>query len=68
MLEEDDASQVEQLVFCDQRSVAHAAGDFLRMRLFYEETEEEREKAQDSPTKLSKKGRKGMIWCMRSIM
>lgn len=32
-LEEDDCSQVEQLVFCDQRRMAHAAGEFLALRI-----------------------------------
>ena len=32
-LEEDDCSQVEQLVFCDQRGMAHAAGEFFSMRI-----------------------------------
>lgn len=33
ILEEDDCSQVEQLVFCDQRRMAHAAGEFLALRI-----------------------------------
>ena len=32
-LEEEDCSQVEQLVFCDQRRMAHAAGEFLALRI-----------------------------------
>ena len=30
---EDDCSQVEQLVFCDQKRMAHAAGEFLALRI-----------------------------------
>ena len=33
VLEEEDCSQVEQLVFCDQRRIAHAAGEFLALRI-----------------------------------
>ncbi|XP_066922254.1 cohesin subunit SA-2-like isoform X2 [Clytia hemisphaerica] len=33
VLEEEDCSQVEQLVFCDQRGIAHAAGEFLALRI-----------------------------------
>ena len=33
VLDEDDCSQVEQLVFCDQRRMAHAAGEFLALRI-----------------------------------
>lgn len=57
LLMEEDASQVDQLVFCDQKSVAHAAGEFLNMRLFYQGSEEENEELIKSPTR----GRKGMI-------
>eukprot|EP00794_Sanderia_malayensis_P010977 gene10977-12140_t len=56
ILEEEDAKFVEQLVFCDQKSVAQAAGEFLKMRLFYEEQENA---TVDSPTKSPRKGRKG---------
>lgn len=35
-LEEDDCQQVEQLVFCSQRQVAHEAGSFLNERLLVE--------------------------------
>lgn len=33
VLDEDDCSQVEQLVYCDQRRMAHAAGEFLASRI-----------------------------------
>ena len=35
-LEEDECEQVEQLVFCNQRQVAHEAGAFLNDRLLSE--------------------------------
>ena len=54
---EEDASQVDQLVFCDQRSVAHAAGEFLNMRLFYQGSEEEMDVVIKSPST----GRKGRV-------
>jgi len=47
VLEEDDCSQVEQLVFCDQRRMAHAAGEFLTSRIL-------RLSIEASPKKLKK--------------
>ena len=35
-LDEEDCQQVEQLVFCSQRQVAHEAGSFLNDRLLSE--------------------------------
>ena len=54
---EEDANQVDQLAFCDQKSVAHAAGEFLNMRLFYQGSEDESEELIKSPSR----GRKGVL-------
>ena len=57
LLMEEDANQVDQLVFCDQKSVAHAAGEFLNMRLFYQGSPDENEELVKSPSR----GRKGIF-------
>ena len=61
---EEDANQVDQLAFCDQKSVAHAAGEFLNMRLFYQGSEDESEELIRSPSR----GRKGMFTIYTACM
>ena len=63
MLLEEDASQVDQLVFCDQKSVSHAAGEFLNMRLFYQGSADESEELIKSPSR----GRKGIFVYFRTL-
>jgi len=60
LLMEEDANQVDQLAFCDQKSVAHAAGEFLNMRLFYQGSEDESEELIRSPSR-GRKGTKGTL-------
>ncbi|XP_065680400.1 cohesin subunit SA-2 isoform X4 [Hydra vulgaris] len=59
VLDTEECSLVEQLVFCDQRKIAHAAGDFLALHI-------DQLSSEATPTKM-KKGQKEEYLCQMKI-